>query len=149
MSLKGRIDPDHIPANKYELAIIGLLTTVTFIEVSGLEQEVGVIDLPDRTRASGGQRSASEITVKVPAHHSAEVIAMDRWWQESQDPISILAKKSGTMTYTSGTGIIERAYSLVGAWPSKRTLPEAVMLDPGAMQVLEYTIQIDDFRRIT
>lgn len=149
MSLKGRIDPDHIPVNKYELAMVGLVSAPTFVEVSGLEQEIGVIDLPDRTRAPGGQVSASEITVKVPAHHSADVNAMDLWWDECQDPITATAKKAGTLTHSSGTGSIQRIYALTGAWVSKRKLADLNMADDGAMAVVEYTIQIDTCTRVS
>lgn len=148
MSLKGRVDPDHIPMNKYELAVVGLTTSVTFTKVSGLEQENAVIDLPDRTRAPGGQVSASEIVVEVPAHHTSEVAAMDLWWAEGQDPITSTAKKAGTMSYTSGTGDIARVYALLGAWISKRKLPDADMSDDGNMSVVVYTIQLDSATRI-
>ena len=36
MPLKGLIDPDHIPVNKYELAVIGL-PTIQFTSISGME----------------------------------------------------------------------------------------------------------------
>lgn len=148
MSLKGRIDPDHIPMNKYELAMVGLTASVTFTKLSGLEQENAVVDLPDRTRAPGGQVSATEIVVEVPAHHSGEITAMDLWWVEGQDPITSTAKKAGTLTYISGTGDIARAYALLGAWVSKRKLPDGDMSDDGNMAVVTYTIQIDSCSRI-
>ena len=61
MPLKGLIDPDHIPVNKYELNIVGM-PTIVFTSVSGLETEVAAIDLPDRTKATGGQPTAAELT---------------------------------------------------------------------------------------
>lgn len=149
MSLKGRLDPDHIPANKYEFTVVGLTTQPTFTKVSGLEQENAVIDLPDRTRAPGGQVSASEIVVEVPSHHTADVTAMDLWWTEGQDPITATCKKAGTLRYISGTGAIVREYAITGAWVSKRKLPDAAMNDDGQMAVCVYTLQLDTCTRIS
>ena len=142
MPLKGLIDPDHIPVNKYELAVIGL-PTIQFISVSGMEIDVGVVELPDRTKATGGQLNTSQLVVQVPMHHSAQIAAMEVWFQECQDPVTITYKKACTLTHFSGTGEIQRNYSMLGVWVSKRKLPDLSFENAGDMAVGEYTLEVD------
>ena len=115
MSLKGQIQPDHIPNNKYELNIVGL-PPITFVKVSGLENEVAGVELPDRTMATGGQRGTSESTVEVPNHHSVDVATMELWYEEGVDPVSPFYKKAGVLVQISGSGIVRRSWSLTGVW---------------------------------
>ena len=143
MPLKGLIDPDHIPVNKYELAVIGLTANVVFTKISGMEIDVGVVELPDRTKASGGQLNTAQITVEVPMHHAPQIAAMELWFQEGQDPVVITYKKAATLTHFSGTGEISKNYSMLGVWCSKRKLPDLSFEDAGAMAVAEYTLEID------
>lgn len=142
MALKGLIQPDHIPVNKYELTIVGM-GNVIFTTVSGLETEVAAIDLPDRTKATGGQPSAAELTVTVPMHHASEINLMDVWFGEAQDPVTITYKRAGVLTHSSGTGDIVQQYSLIGIWCSKRKLPDLAFDDDGAMAEVEYTLNVD------
>ena len=142
MPLKGRIDPDHIPLNKYKLLVLGI-GEITATNVSGLETEVAAIDLPDRTKASGGQISATEFTVTVPMHHSAEIALMDLWFNEGQDPIAVTYKKPGTLQHLSGTGDIQRIYALTGMWVQKSKLPDLAYDDDGWMAEVEYTLCAD------
>jgi hypothetical protein len=145
MGLKGTIKADHMAVNKYQLTLIGLTTlTLTPIEVSGMEVEVGVIDLPDRTKVSGGQSSSTEFTMTIPMHHSSEIGAMEVWFQEGQDPVVATYKKAGTLTFQSITGENEKSWTLIGAWCSKRKLPDLSMEDDGEMAVAEYTICVDE-----
>lgn len=148
MTIKGSIQPDHIPVNKYTLFIIGLLP-ITFTSVSGLEKEVPAVDLPDSTRASGGTPSASELTCMMPMHHTAERLAMELWFGEGQDPVTSTYKKPGTLIMTSGTGGKVATYSLLGTWVSKRKLPDLAMDNDGDMAVIEWTLQVDDVTLIT
>lgn len=143
MALKNKIKPDHMPVNKYRLAIIGAPAEIAIISVSGLETEVGVIDLPDRTRASGGEPSASEFTVQVPMHHLTDVLYMDLWFQMANDPIVPGYKRDGSLIHTSGTGQGIQTYNLAGVFVSKRKLPDLSWEDDGNMAVVEYTLQCD------
>jgi hypothetical protein len=143
MPLKGLIDADHIPVNKYELSVVGLLADVVFTKVSGMEVEVAPVDLPDRTKATGGQLGTSELTVEVPMHHGSQIAAMELWFQEGQDPVTITYKKAATLTHFSGSGAISKNYSMLGVWISKRKLPDLSFEDAGAMAVAEYTLQVD------
>ena len=60
MALQGLVQADHVPVNNYQLTITGsgnfpANTVIFFVEVSGIELETQSVDLPDRTKASGGQ----------------------------------------------------------------------------------------------
>jgi hypothetical protein len=143
MSLKGLIEGDHIPNNKYELNVVGL-PTIVFTKVAGLESEVPGVDLPDRTMATGGQRSVSEVTTEVPNHHSVNVAIMEAWFEEGVDPVSPTYKKVGTLVQVSNTGEIRRGWSLTGMWIKKRKLADMEMADVGEMSVNEYTFSVDD-----
>lgn len=148
MGIKQTLNDDHIPVNKYTLLVIGL-PPITFTKLSGMEQETDVVDLPDRTRATGGNTQAFEVTVEVPLHHSTEIVAMNLWFQEGQDPVSATYKKAATLVLQSGTGSITRTYAIEGMWVSKRKTPDLDFADEGAMAVHEYTLQADDATQIT
>jgi len=141
--MKGKIKPDHMPVNKFELIIIGL-PPFTPITVSGIEDELQTVDLPDRTKASGGNRGPSEVVVMLPMHHLAEQAAMELWYTESQDPVAPTYKKVGTLIYKSLSGQAFKSYTLDGVFPSKRSLPEGDMANEGEQANVEWTLQVDN-----
>ena len=143
MSLKGKIQSGHIPKNKYTLQIIGL-PVITFTSVGSLDEEIEKVDLPDRTVASGGQKKATKVNVKVPAHHTVQILAMEAWFKEGQDPVSPTYKKSGILTQqTIHSAAGKRGYMLVGVWNMKRTTPELTLANPGEESEVEYELSID------
>lgn len=143
MTMKGSIQSGHIPVNKYQLQFVGLpqLTPTT---VSGIEEELAMIDLPDRTKASGGNTGSSEMVISIPAHHTTEIVAMEAWFAEGQDPVTPTYKKAGSLRMESialtGTG---RRAQLIGVWVTKRKMPDLEMSNDGEMAVYEYTLSID------
>jgi len=141
--MKGAILPDHIPVNNFELLVIGL-PPLTPTEVSGIEDELVTTDLPDRTKASGGERNPGEFTIMLPMHHTVEQAAMEVWFKEGQHPISPGYKKPGTLIHKSGSGNVLRTFSLLGAFASKRVLPDLEMVNEGEMATVEWTISYDD-----
>jgi hypothetical protein len=141
--MKGTIKADHISVNKYQLLVLGM-PPLTFTTISGIEDELEVVDLPDRTKASGGNRKAVEFTAKLPMHHIAEQAMMELWFLESQDPVSPLYKKVGTLIHLSISGNVLRTYSMTGIFPSKRALPELDMKNEGEMAEVEWTFQADN-----
>lgn len=143
MGIKATLQEDHIPVNKYILLLSGV-PGITVTSVSGLETEIDTVDLPDRTRASGGNTKATEMTIKTPMHHTVERIAMELWMGECVDPITSTAKKPGTLIMLSGTGKRVATYVLTGMWISKRKLPDLAFEDEGAMAQIEWTLQVDD-----
>jgi hypothetical protein len=142
MPIKATLQPDHIPTNKYQLIVVGL-PPVTFTKISGIEVEVDTVDLPDRTRASGGNAKAVEFTAEMPMHHTIEMAAMEIWFTEGQDPVSLTYKKAGTLIHTSGSGAVLRTYSLIGIFCSKRKLPDLDFESEGDMATIEWTFQCD------
>lgn len=142
MTIKGTLQPDHIPVNKFSFAVVGLIPLL-FTQISGLEEELDVIDLPDRTRASGGNTQPVEFTVMQPAWHTAEVLVMELWFEEGKDPVSSTLKKPVILTLTSGTGSIKRLLTLNGVWPSKRKTPDLDIDNEGEGAFYEWTFQCD------
>lgn len=143
--MKGTIRPDHIPLNKYLLLLVGL-PRLTFTKISGIEDELEVANLPDRTQASGGNRKANEFTAMLPLHHITEQAAMEAWFRESQDPVSPLYKKQGTLVMQSISGITIKTFQVAGIFPSKRKLPDLEMVNEGEMAETEWTFKADDIQ---
>lgn len=141
--MKGEIQPDHMPVNKYTFAVIGLIP-FTAVELSGIEDELETTELPDRTVASGGNRKATEFTAMVPMHHTAEQAALEIWYRESQDPVSPGYKKPVTLTHHSLSGNNNRTYSLAGVFPKKRKMPDLERKNEGEIALVEWTFSADD-----
>lgn len=141
--MKGVIDPDHIAVNKYRLQFLGFVN-LTPVEIGGLEDELETTDLPDRTRASGGNRGPSEFTIMLPMHHTVEQVAMETWFRESQDPVLPSYKKQGTLIMERISGQGDRSFTVTGAFPTKRVLPDLEMANEGEMATVEWTISVDD-----
>lgn len=141
--MKGAIKAGHMPANKFQLLVLGL-PPITFTKVSSIEDELEIVDLPDRTKASGGNRKAVEFTASVPMHHLAEQAALEIWFSQSQDPVDPGYKKVATLIYISIDGNVFRTFSLTGVFPSKRSASELDMADDGSMSATEWTFQADD-----
>lgn len=145
MVLKGTIAPDHIPVNNFELIIAGL-PPITFVEVSGLPDEIETVQLPDRTMASGGNSKALELTAKIMAHHIIEVAALDLWWIESgglDSPVLPTYKKLATLINRSISGLNARVVTLTGMFPKKRKTSDLKMDDEGKPAEIEYTFSVD------
>jgi hypothetical protein len=141
--MKGAIKPDHMATNKYELLVLGL-PPLTPTEISGLEDELQTTELPDRTRASGGNRGPSEMEITLPMHHLVEQAAMELWYKESQDPVVPSYKKVATLLHKSISGAVLRTYSLIAVFPTKRVLPDLEMSNEGEMAVVKWTLSVDD-----
>lgn len=141
--MKGTIQPDHIPLNKFQLLVLGL-PPLTLMSLSGLEEELDVVELPDRTVASGGRTRAVEFTIEIPAHHTTEQAAMEVWFQESQDPVTPTYKKPGTLILTSISGGTTRTFSMPDMFPSKRVIPDFEQDNDGEMASFEWTIRASD-----
>jgi hypothetical protein len=141
--MKGAILPDHIGVNKYQLLINGV-APLTLTEATGLEDELQTTELPDRTRASGGNRGPSEIEVKIPMHHLIEQAAMELWFKESQDPVAPTYRRAATLLHFSISGVVIRSYSLLGVFPSKRVNPDLEMANEGELALVTWTLSVDD-----
>jgi len=141
--MKGEIQPDHIPLNKYEFLVIGLIP-LTAVEVSGIEDELETTQLPDRTVASGGNRGPTEFELTIPMHHQTERAAMEVWFRESQDPVLPTYKKPCTLLHKSISGATTCSYTLVGVFPKKRALPDLDKANEGELANVVWTMSADD-----
>jgi hypothetical protein len=141
--MKGVLKPDHIAVNNFELLVLGM-PALTVLEVKGLDDELQKTELPDRTMASGGNRKATEFTMKLPMHHLVEQAAMEIWFREGQDPVLPTYKKAATLIHKSISGQVLRTYSMIGIFPFKRTLPDLEMKNDGEMATTEWSMSVDD-----
>lgn len=141
--MKGEIQADHIPVNKYTIQVLGLIP-LTAVNVSGIEDELQTTELPDRTMASGGNRGPTEFELTMPMHHTLEQAAMEVWFRESQDPVLPTYKKPVTLIHTSISGKGGRNFTLLGVFPKKRTLPDLEKANEGEMANVVWTMSADD-----
>ena len=141
--MKGEIQPDHMPANKFDFQVVGL-GLFTAIEVSGIEDELDTTQLPDRTFASGGERQPFEFEIKIPMHHDAERALMEVWFLESQDPVLPTYKKPCTLIHQRISGTGAASYTLIGVFPRKRALPDLDKANEGEMNMITWTMAADD-----
>lgn len=140
--MKGSIRPAHIPLNKYVLQVFGL-PPLTPITVSGIEEELQAVDLPDRTRASGGHTGPVEFTIAIPMHHTIEMAAMEVWFRESQDPVLPTYKKPVTLIHQPIGPGAARVYQMIGVFPTSRALPDLDLANEGELAVVEWTLSAD------
>lgn len=140
--MKGVLAPDHIPKNKYQLRVTGL-PPITFTAVSGLEEELETVDLPDRTTASGGNTKPIEFTARMPTHHVTERIAMENWFSECQDPVPESYKKIGTLIKQSISSLASVSYMLHGLYVCKRSTQDLEMENEGELDEIEWTFKAD------
>ena len=141
--MKGVIDPDHIPLNKFQLIVLGL-PAFTFTSLSGLEEELDKVNLPDRTVRSGGRTQPVEFDVMLPLHHTVQRLAMEAWFQETQDPVSPTYLKPGTLILPSLSGGTIVSYSFPDLFPSKRGVPDFEFDNDGEMAELTWTLNASD-----
>lgn len=141
--MKGEVQKDHMPDNKYQYLVLGLLP-LTVVEMSGIEDELNKTELPDQTIASGGSRKPTEFTISIPLHHREEQAAMEAWYREAQDPVSPSYKKIGTLLNKSLSGTKVASWSTAGVFPWKRATGELKMGGEGAMLVVEWSLSADE-----
>jgi len=141
--MKFAIQPDHIPVNKYALLVAGL-PPITLTSIGSFNEELDTVDLPDRTKATGGRTKPGDTELKLPMHHVVEAAAMDLWYSEGQDPVSPIYKKVATLNCLSNTGIIIRTFTIIGLFLNSRQTPDLEMGNDGDMAELTYGACWDD-----
>ena len=140
--IKGKIQDNHIPLNKFELIVAGL-PQITLVTTDDIEETLGVIEMPDRTKRSGGQTSPVEFTGKIPMHHDVQVAALELWYKEGQDPVQPGYRKAGSMMFSRLNGD-PRPFELISLWISGRTIPGGDMANDGEPAMLTYKFQADE-----
>lgn len=152
MSLKGKIEPDHIPRNLPHFHIIGDNKEIVVLNVSEIEETIQNVMLPDRTQASGGQSEPVSFTIQIPAHHDSDVEYMNKWFEDSRRPD--VPGRSGYKKQvrldhkrlSDGRG---RSLRLEGVFPTGRNIDEKDMDNEGEMMRITYTISADEVKSIT
>jgi hypothetical protein len=148
MAIKGVILPDHVQVNKYQLTVAGL-PPLLFTAISGIEEELDAVDLPDRTPQTGGRVKGVEFEVTQPLHHNLERAAMELWFRECHDPVSPLHKKLATLTLFSQTLLNQPSWSLLGLWIMKRALPDLDLDNDGEMAGIVWTMKANELIPLT
>jgi len=143
MVLKGSVLPDHIPVNNYEMIVVGL-PRIFFVTVSGIEEELQVVNLPDRTQASGGNTLPVEFTASNMMHHSVERAALEIWFKQGQDPVDPLYKKAAMLIHKTLSGSPNGRFALTSIFISKRKLPDLDKNNDGEPAMIEWTFKADD-----
>ena len=145
--MKGAIQSNHIPVNKFLVSIEGIDVGLTPLEVSGTEEEILTVQLPDFTTASGGRRNPTEFTMTIPMHHESEVNVMEIWYNEATDPISPTYKKEVTIIMQNLQALADeelgRSFEYAGCFPKMRKIIDLDRSDDGEMATIEYTISVD------
>lgn len=146
MALQGTLEPNHVPVNNYVLRTEGV--SHFFSEISGIEEEIQAVDLPDRTKATGGNVLPKEFTAKTPLHHATTRAGLEAWYQEGQCPVSATYKKTGTLIHKDITSATNGQYSLSGLWIMKRKLPDLDKSNDGEVAMIEWTFSCDRISEI-
>lgn len=141
--MKGEIQADKFPLNKYEMFITGV-GRILFTAITGLEEALDVVDLPDRTRSSGGRTQPLEFEVQVPAHHRDDILKMERWFRENRDPVLPTGKKAVTVTMISDSRLQTLTANLLGVFPRGRTIPDLDRTNDGEAAMFTYAMSADE-----
>jgi hypothetical protein len=135
--------PDHIPVNQFDLIVVGGPPKIEFITIDGLEEELDTVDLPDRTKATGGATKPVEFVATHPKHHTIEDAFLELWFSEGQDPVLPTYKKAATLLVNSISSLNIRSYNLIGLFPSKRKTADLDMANEGELNATEWTFMTD------
>jgi len=141
---KASLEPDHLPVSRFDLLVVGLAVPIHFVTLSGIEEEGEVVELPDRTKATGGRTRAVEFTASIPLHHTAEYLALEQWYAAAHDKVSPDYKRAATLLIWNLSQGLPRSFLLEGVWISRRALPDLDANNDGEMAVVEYTFQADN-----
>jgi hypothetical protein len=140
--LKGKIKENHIPLNKFELIIAGLVQ-ITLTTTDDIEAALAVVEMPDKTKRSGGQTGAVEFTGTIPMHHDVEIAALELWFKQGQDPVQSGYLKAGSLVFYRNDGT-PRPFEFVNLWISSRKIPGGDMKSDGEAAMLTYKFQADE-----
>lgn len=143
--MKQVLQPDHYPRNNFQLKVTGL-GDLTLIEMSGIEEELDTVELPDRTFASGGHTKPFEFTFSIPAHHATEVNACKRWFEDCQEPVAEDYKKDATLIITSISGSSTLSFVIEGMFLCKWKNSDNDAANEGELHTIEFTAKGDNLR---
>lgn len=136
------LKPNRVQVNKYKLLIQPGVGTPLFTRISGLEEELDAVDLPDRTSRSGGREKPIEFEVDQPMHHDLEVLAMEAWYRMCRHTLPLYLKLGVLMVFDEW-GIPRRRYTMPNLWISKRATSDLELDNDGEMGILTWTLKAD------
>jgi len=139
---KGQIQPNHLPVSKFDMLITGIPIPLHFVTLSGIEEETDMVELPDRTRASGGRTKPVEFTASIPLHHTAEFLALEELALEAVTGVATYKRPASLLIHKLDGGV-PRSFLLEGLWVQRRRLPDLDANNDGEMATVEYTFQAD------
>lgn len=142
MAMKGAIKEGSFSTNSFELLVLGM-PPLTPITTSGLEEEIVLTELPDKTNSSSGVTNPSTITIEFPLHHTTEILALEAWLIEAKTRLPTY-KKAASLVYKDPTGLVLKTFTLNGMWPSKFTYPDLDMGGDGEMARLGVDFSVDE-----
>jgi hypothetical protein len=142
MVMKGAVQPNHIPVNNFELSIAGA-PPILFTKVTGAEVETESVDMPDRTKASGGNTKPTTVTATMFKHHAAEVAYMQAWFGAGQDPVQANYKRTGTLLHKAVDGTTAASETWSGVWVTKKKESDKDLANAGEPAMIEWTLSID------
>ena len=145
--MKGSVQGNHIPVNNFEMIIIGL-PPILFTNISGFEDETEAIDMPDRTKVSGGNSKPVEFTGTTFEHHTIELAAMEFWRREGLDPVNPTYKKVATLIKRSIDGSVASTRTCIGLWIMKRKDADLDMSNEGEPAMIEWSFSADSVESI-
>lgn len=119
MGLQGIIQPDPAQMSRFELIILGQ-PLIVFTKVAGLEEELEVITLPDRSEVSSGNTKPITFTATSMMHHAIEMAFLTEWWNEGKGDVTLTHKKEGMLLYKKTGGSISNTLILTELFMKKR-----------------------------
>lgn len=148
MPSKGYIKPDIFTKSKYWLIIPGMIGVngpeLTVLSVGALEEEMEVIELPDRTRATNGHTKPLTFDVVTPAHHLEEQAQWELWWSACHDPVSFDAYRYGTLVQQSVSGGSTRSITLDRLFITKKSTSDLEMSNDSDYSTVTWTLSADN-----
>jgi hypothetical protein len=144
MAIKNVLKENRVQTNKYSALIQPGPGLILFTAISGLEEELDASELPDRTMRSGGRKKSIEFDATQPMHHDLEVLAMEAWYTECQDPVSPVHLKIMTIIIFDQQGFPRRRVTLFNVWIKKRVHSDLELEGEGDMGTITWTLQADE-----
>lgn len=142
MSVKMRLLPDHIPVSAIEMSVPGGPLKLTFISIDGIEEELDMAELPDRTKRPGGNSKPIEFKAVAPLHHTIEHAYLEEWYAQALGALPGYLRPV-VMSYPSVSGLQAKTVTLVNVWPCKKKYPDADMNNEGELGTVEWTFSAD------
>lgn len=144
-NVKGEILPGAAPRSKFRVIFAGLPPFYAS-KFTGLESELEVLELPDRTRQSAGNTKASTADVAGMVHHTIEAAAWDGWWVQSQAGVAGY-KRAGTVEVLGPDDVPVAFYALAGVFPTKWMLGDLDKTSTDSVEIT-YSLSVDSVIKI-